>query len=74
MMNQPTVGNEIIMNTTPISTGTAGRPAAPKTWSKRAHNKELRKENLYTAAVTLFRQRGFDDLSLIHISEPTRPY
>ncbi len=68
-MNQPTVGNEIIMNTTPISTATAGRPAAPKTWSKRAHNKELRKENLYTAAVTLFRQRGFDDTRVEEITQ-----
>ncbi len=69
MINQPIVSNEIPMPTTSVATRTAGRPAQHKTWSKRAHNKELRKENLYTAAVTLFRQQGFDETRVEEITQ-----
>lgn len=40
-----------------------------RTYSKRASNKELRKENLYAAAVTLFRQRGFDETRVEEITQ-----
>jgi TetR/AcrR family transcriptional regulator, cholesterol catabolism regulator len=69
MTNETTVGNEVIMNTTPVSTGTADRPMMQRTWGKRAHNKEMRKENLYTAAVMLFRQRGFDETRVEEITQ-----
>ncbi|MEI2690201.1 MAG: TetR/AcrR family transcriptional regulator [Anaerolineae bacterium] len=41
----------------------------PKTFSKRANNKELRKENLYSAAVMLFRQQGFDATRVEEITQ-----
>ncbi len=57
------------MNTTPGLTATAGRPMIQRPYGKRASNKELRKENLYTAAVTLFRQRGFDETRVEEITQ-----
>ena len=39
-----------------------------RTYSKRIDNKQLRKENLYLAAVTLFRQRGFDETRVEEIT------
>lgn len=39
-----------------------------RTYSKRVDNKQLRKENLYVAAVTLFRQRGFDETRVEEIT------
>ncbi len=39
-----------------------------RTYSKRIDNKQLRKENLYVAAVTLFRQRGFDETRVEEIT------
>lgn len=39
-----------------------------RTYSKRLDNKQLRKENLYLAAVTLFRQRGFDETRVEEIT------
>ncbi len=68
-MNQTTVGNEIIVNTTPVLTGMARQPVAQKPWSKRAHNKEMRKEDIYVAAVTLFRQHGFDETRVEEITQ-----
>ena len=39
-----------------------------RTYSKRTDNKQLRKENLYLAAVTLFRQHGFDETRVEEIT------
>jgi AcrR family transcriptional regulator len=39
-----------------------------RTYSKRTDNKQLRKENLYVAAVTLFRQHGFDETRVEEIT------
>ena len=39
-----------------------------RTYSKRIDNKLVRKENLYVAAVTLFRQRGFDETRVEEIT------
>ncbi|HSN78539.1 MAG TPA: TetR/AcrR family transcriptional regulator, partial [Anaerolineae bacterium] len=50
-------------------TGTAGQPIMQRSYGKRASNKELRKENLYAAAVTLFRQRGFDETRVEEITQ-----
>ncbi len=69
-MHTITVSNELMMNNpTPLSPVIARRPAMPKTYSKRANNKEMRKENLYAAAVTLFRQRGFDETRVEEITQ-----
>lgn len=40
-----------------------------RTFDQRASNKELRKERLYSAAVTLFRQRGFDQTRVEEITQ-----
>jgi AcrR family transcriptional regulator len=69
MINGTTVGKEVAMNITPGLAGTAGRPTMQRPYGKRASNKELRKENLYTAAVTLFRQRGFDETRVEEITQ-----
>jgi AcrR family transcriptional regulator len=39
-----------------------------RTYTKRVDSKQLRKENLYAAAVTLFRQRGFDETRVEEIT------
>jgi AcrR family transcriptional regulator len=39
-----------------------------RAYTKRIDNKTLRKENLYAAAVTLFRQRGFDETRVEEIT------
>jgi AcrR family transcriptional regulator len=62
-------GNELIMNTTSLSTGMTGRTMVQRAYNKRASNKELRKENLYTAAVTLFRQHGFEETRVEEITQ-----
>lgn len=63
------INNELIANTGPVALHAARRPAMPKTYNKRANNKEQRKENLYSAAVTLFRQQGFDQTRVEEITQ-----
>jgi AcrR family transcriptional regulator len=69
MMQPAAISSELTMNTTPVSIKTAGRPVMPRVFNKRANNKEMRKENLYSAAVTLFRQRGFDETRVEEITQ-----
>ncbi len=63
------INNELIATTRPVALHAARRPAMPKTYNKRANNKELRKENLYSAAVALFRQQGFDQTRVEEITQ-----
>ena len=69
MMQPAAISSELTMNTTPVSIKTAGRPVMPRVFNKRANNKEMRKENLYAAAVTLFRDRGFDETRVEEITQ-----
>lgn len=68
-MQTTTHNNKLFHSTVPIPLGTTGQPAMPRTFNKRAANKELRKENLYSAAVMLFRQRGFDETRVEEITQ-----
>lgn len=68
-MHTITVSAEPNTDTPSLLSTTARRPAVPRTYSKRASNKELRKENLYAAAVTLFRRQGFDQTRVEEITQ-----
>ncbi len=61
--------HEPTMNRVPLAPAPLMRSTMPKTFSKRATNKELRKENLYAAAVALFRQQGFDATRVEEITQ-----
>lgn len=68
-MNAATATYTVPHNAPAGSARAMGQPTMPRTFSKRANNKEIRKENLYTAAVALFRQRGFEETRVEEITQ-----